>query len=143
MHDGVVEQIGTPLELFDRPGKLFVAQFIGSPAMNVLDGVVRGDAVEAIGARWPMSQGTRVADGTAVHYGIRPTDLALSDRGIPATVVVVEPTGAETELLVRVGDRDLIVVAHGRVSLSPGDATCLAVAPDKAHVFDGRDGRRL
>jgi multiple sugar transport system ATP-binding protein len=143
MHDGVVEQIGTPLELFDRPGNLFVAQFIGSPAMNVLDGVVRGDAVEAIGARWPMSQGTRVADGTAVHYGIRPTDLALSDRGIPATVVVVEPTGAETELLVRVGDRDLIVVAHGRVSLSPGDATCLAVAPDKAHVFDGRDGRRL
>ena len=143
MHDGVVEQIGTPLELFDRPGNLFVAQFIGSPAMNVVQGTVRGDAVEAIGARWPLPQGARIVEGMPVHYGIRPTDLALAGHGVPATVVVVEPTGAETELVVRAGGHDLVVVAHDRVSLAPGDPTWLAVAPDKAHVFDGRDGRRL
>lgn len=143
MHDGVVEQIGTPLELFDRPGNLFVAQFIGSPAMNVVQGTVRGDAVEAIGARWPLPQGARIVEGMPVHYGIRPTDLTLAGQGVPATVVVVEPTGAETELVVRAGGHDLVVVAHDRVSLAPGDPTWLAVAPDKAHVFDGRDGRRL
>jgi multiple sugar transport system ATP-binding protein len=142
MHDGLIEQIGTPLELFDRPGNLFVAQFIGSPAMNVFKGTVRQGAVEALGARWPI--GARgVSEGQAVHYGIRPGDLQIGDSGIAASVVVVEPTGAETELLVQVGDEKLVVVLHGRTSAMPGDTVHLSIDAAKAHVFDGGSGLRL
>src|SRR5687767_2367848 len=102
MHDGIVEQIGTPLELFDRPRNLFVAQFIGSPAMNVLAGTLRtADGrtwVEAQGQRWPAATRSQASDGLAVHYGVRPGDISVSTsgEGIPAKVIVVEPTGAET-----------------------------------------------
>jgi multiple sugar transport system ATP-binding protein len=142
MHDGIIEQIGTPLELFDRPGNLFVAQFIGSPAMNVLSGQIRGGAVEALGARWPVTAGPG-SDGLTVHYGIRPTDLHLADEGIPATVSIVEPTGAETELLVDVGGQQLTVVMHGRTAARPGDQVRLAFDVAKSHVFDGASGGRI
>jgi multiple sugar transport system ATP-binding protein len=142
MHDGLIEQMGTPLELFDRPGNLFVAQFIGSPAMNVFPGAVRGGAVEALGARWPTAA-RGLAEGQAVSYGIRPGDLELAREGIPAKVVVVEPTGAETELLVQVGDAQLTIVLHGRTQARPDDTVHLTVEAAKAHVFDAGDGRRL
>ncbi len=142
MHDGVVEQIGTPLELFDRPGNLFVAQFIGSPAMNVFDGVVQAGAVQALGAGWPAANAGLV-EGQAVRYGIRPTDLSLADTGMPATVVVVEPTGAETELVVDVGGTQLTLVMHGRTAARPGDTVHLAADAAKAHVFDAASGQRL
>ncbi|MDP3085527.1 MAG: sn-glycerol-3-phosphate ABC transporter ATP-binding protein UgpC [Rubrivivax sp.] len=142
MHDGLIEQIGTPLELYDRPQNLFVAQFIGSPAMNVFEGTVRAGAVEALGARWPLAV-AGAADGAQVHYGIRPGDLQLAGAGIPATVVVVEPTGAETELLLQVGDAQLTLVLHGRTDARPDDTVHLALAADKAHVFDSRSGQRL
>jgi len=145
MHDGIVEQIGTPLELFDRPGNLFVAQFIGSPSMNVFKGTVRGGAVDALGARWPLAAGAG-REGQDVHYGIRPTDLVLGDastRGIPAQVVVVEPTGAETELLLQIGGQQLVVVMHGRTQAQPDDTVYLTLDPAQAHVFDGGTGQRL
>jgi multiple sugar transport system ATP-binding protein len=149
MHDGIVEQIGTPLDLFDRPGNLFVAQFIGSPAMNVLAGTLRqgegGSWVEAQGQRWPTVAQAQGQDGQAVQYGVRPGDLRLSTtgQGIPAKVVVVEPTGAETELLLRVGDADLICVLHGRTNARPDDTVLLEIAPEKTHVFDSAGGQRL
>jgi multiple sugar transport system ATP-binding protein len=142
MHDGIVEQIGTPLELFDRPGNLFVAQFIGSPAMNVFDGTLRGEVVEALGQRWPVLPGLG-RDGQDVHYGIRPTDLMLAEAGVPAEVVVIEPTGAETELLVQVGGQQLVVVMHGRTDARPGQTVHLAIDGAKAHVFDRAGGARL
>src|SRR5512141_2635690 len=98
MHDGIVEQIGAPLELYDRPRNLFVAQFIGSPAMNILQGTLRqgsgGSWVESQGQRWPALPQAQGQDGQAVQYGVRPGDLRLSTagQGIPAKVVVVEPT---------------------------------------------------
>jgi multiple sugar transport system ATP-binding protein len=144
MHDGIVEQIGTPLELFDRPGNLFVAQFIGSPSMNVFEGTLRGGVVEALGARWPLPAGVgQGSEGQSVRYGIRPTDLQLAQDGIPARVVVVEPTGAETELLLDVGGTQLILVMHGRTQAQPDDTVFLAVDTGKAHAFDGRSGVRL
>ena len=143
MHDGLIEQIGTPLELFDRPGNLFVAQFIGSPAMNVLKGVVQGQSVQADGAHWPMGHTAGVKDGQSVHYGIRPTDIALSNQGVEAKVVVVEPTGAETELLVQVGQSQLTVVLHGRTAVQPGDTVHLSVDTDKVHLFDGQSEQRI
>jgi multiple sugar transport system ATP-binding protein len=149
MHDGIVEQIGTPLELFDRPGNLFVAQFIGSPSMNVLPGTLRvrdgRSFVEAEGLSWPTQNQAQGKDGQAVQYGVRPTDIrvALSGEGIPAKVIVVEPTGAETELLLKVGTTDLVVVMHGRTTAQPDDTVMLSVAPEKTHVFDAAGGQRL
>ena len=143
MHDGVIEQIGTPLELFDRPQNLFVAQFIGSPAMNVFAGRVQGGAVEALGARWPLPPGLPAGDGQDVQYGVRPGDLEHSAEGTPARVVVVEPTGAETELLLEIGGQTLTLVLHGRTDARPDDTVRLRLDAAKAHVFDARSGQRL
>jgi multiple sugar transport system ATP-binding protein len=146
MHDGIVEQIGTPLELFDRPKNLFVAQFIGSPAMNVMQGVLEGSSIKACGQAWPVSQAqSGLQQGQSVHYGIRPTDMSIggAGEGVPATVVVVEPTGAETELLVQVGDARLVIVLHGRTNAQPGDTIGLVVKTDKVHLFDGATDKRI
>ena len=149
MHDGIVEQIGTPLELFDRPGNLFVAQFIGSPAMNVIKGSLHkaGDRcwVEAEGAQWPVGQVNQGREGQAVHYGVRPTDMTISStgQGIPAKVIVVEPTGAETELLVEVGGCQLVLVMHGRTDAKPDDVVMLDIDASKAHLFDQASTQRI
>ena len=91
---GIVEQIGTPLELFDRPGNLFVAQFIGSPAMNILKGTLQlqgGQAsVQAEGALWPVGHVGSGQHGQAVHYGVRPSDLTLTSAGQGVAAEVVE-----------------------------------------------------
>jgi len=142
MNDGRIEQLGRPLELYDRPSNLFVAQFIGSPAMNVFDGVVKGNAVEALGARWPVPPGASVREGRSVKYGIRPVHFDLGP-GIDAEVVVVEPMGAETELVVKIGGQSLIVVTHGRSSAGPGDRIALAPNGKYAHLFDPASGVRL
>jgi multiple sugar transport system ATP-binding protein len=140
MNDGRIEQLGAPLELYDRPANLFVAQFIGSPAMNVFDGVYRNGSVEALGARWPTT--SKASEGQSVKYGIRPVHVDLGS-GIDAEVVVVEPMGAETELVVRVGGQDLTVVTHGRFSAEPGSRLALAPNGKFAHVFDAASGVRL
>ena len=141
MNEGRIEQLGDPLELYDRPVNLFVAQFIGSPAMNVFDGVSKGNAVEALGSRWPAA--TPVKEGLAVKYGIRPEHLQIGTSGAPGTVEVVEPMGAETEVLVKVGEQTLTVMTHGRPSWEPGERIFLAAQAAHAHVFDAASGRRL
>src|SRR3989442_4215508 len=142
MNEGRIEQLGAPLDLYDRPANLFVAQFIGSPAMNVFDGILKNGSVEALGARWPAPQ-NRGSDGQAVKYGIRPEHLALGRPGVPAEVVVVEPMGHETELLVKINDIDLIVVMHGRSANAPGERIFLAPQAANAHLFDAASGRRI
>src|SRR5213075_2844865 len=117
MRDGRIEQLGEPLELYDRPANLFVAQFIGSPAMNVFDGVFRSNSVSALGAQWPTS--ARAAEGQRVKYGMRPEHLEPASSGIAAEVVVVEPMGAETELVVRIGDTSLTIMTRGRSNAGP------------------------
>jgi multiple sugar transport system ATP-binding protein len=144
MHDGIVEQIGTPLELFDRPGNLFVAQFIGSPAMNVFKGTVLGHAVDALGAQWAIPTNvTSTREGQQVYFGIRPSDLNLGSSGVAAKVVVVEPTGAETELLLQIGEQSLTLVMHGRTEVKPDDTVYLQFDPNKAHLFDATSEQRL
>jgi len=149
MHDGRIEQIGTPLDLYDRPGNLFVAQFIGSPAMNVIKGTVRrsggGAHVEAAGGvRWPLEGGPG-AEGQAVAYGIRPEHLSLAGGGggVPGQIIVVEPTGAETELLIQVGDAQVTLRTHGRPRVNPDEKVALVVDPANIHVFDDATGQRL
>src|SRR5436853_6390783 len=141
MNEGRIEQLGEPLELYDRPANLFVAQFIGSPAMNVFDGVVRAGAVEALGARWPANG--RPADGQRVRYGIRPEHLEPAAAGIAAEVIVVEPMGAETEIVAKVGDATLTVMLRGRASAGPGEHIHLAPQAAHAHLFDAASGIRI
>ena len=141
MNEGRIEQLGEPLELYDRPANLFVAQFIGSPAMNVFEGVFRNGAVEALGARWPAS--ARAAEGQTVRYGIRPEHLSLQQGGIPAEVEVVEPMGAETEILVKAGGQTLTVMTHGRSSVGPGERISISPQAAQAHLFDAESGRRI
>ena len=151
MHDGIVEQIGAPLELYDRPDNLFVAQFIGSPAMNVVSGTLRranGSAHVEVdgGVRWPVGRAAG-DDGQRVHFGVRPEHLELAGTGAPDTVpgeiVVVEPTGAETELVIAVGAAQLILVTHGRPAVNAGDRVGLRVHAGAAHLFDHATGRRI
>ena len=149
MHDGIIEQIGTPLELFDRPGNLFVAQFIGSPSMNVFEGKLRNmdgkSVVEALGVNWPVERVSQGSDGQAVSYGIRPGDISIKDsgQGISAKVIVVEPTGAETELLLEVGGIQIVTVMHGRTDAKPDDMVQLHIDANKAHIFETQTGKRL
>jgi len=150
MQDGRIEQIGSPLELYDRPNNLFVPQFIGSPAMNVVTGTLRrqgGQAwVEGDGhARWPVEAGGPGVNGQAVTYGVRPEHLSVAgpDASVQAEVIVVEPTGAETELLVQVGGSQIVLVLHGRSAVQPGDKVGLAVETGAVHLFDPASGRSL
>src|SRR3954470_13221499 len=142
MNEGRIEQLGEPLELYDRPANLFVAQFIGSPAMNVFEGSYGDNFVEALGARWPVS-GARAAPSQRVKYGIRPEHIDLAGAGIAAEVVVVEPMGAETELLVKVADQTLTVMSHGRSSIGPGARAFLSPRVENVHLFDAATGARL
>jgi multiple sugar transport system ATP-binding protein len=150
MHDGRVEQIGRPLDLYDRPDNLFVAQFIGSPAMNIVSGTMRrqeGSAwLEADGARWPMGGDVPGVDGQPVVFGVRPEHLDLAstgDHAVTGDVVVVEPTGAETELLVQVGGSQVTLVTSGRPRVEPGQRVAITVEPGMGHVFDRASGQRL
>ena len=141
MNEGRIEQLGEPLELYDRPDNLFVAQFIGSPAMNVFEGVYSNGMVQALGAYWPCE--VKAQEGQRVAYGIRPEHLSLKEGGITAQIEVVEPMGAETETLVKVGGQNLTMMTHGRSKVGPGERVFLAPQPAQVHLFDAASGRRI
>ena len=144
MNGGNIEQAGPPLELYDRPANLFVAGFIGSPAMNLLPGRIEGGHFRsADGTAWPLPvNGHAWPDRDAV-YGIRPEHLRLDPDGIRTTVAVVEPTGSETQVLLRLGETALLGAFRERVAARPGES--LPVSPDTAmvHLFDRATGQRL
>jgi multiple sugar transport system ATP-binding protein len=140
MNHGRIEQAGAPLALYDRPANLFVAGFIGSPAMNLLPGQPADGGFRTEGGAWlPLPEG---APAQVATYGVRPEHLVLAEDGLPATIVLVEPTGSETQVAMRIGESTLIGAFRERVTGRPGDT--LHVKPDLSlvHLF-GRDGNRL
>jgi multiple sugar transport system ATP-binding protein len=144
MQGGRIEQVGAPLELYDRPANTFVAGFIGSPAMNMLPGEVkRGAVVLEDGTRLPLPPGLEVAEGRAVTYGVRPEHLTVAAEGIAGTVAVVEPTGSETHVVLRTGGREVVALFRDRVPFRPGDALTFAPEAGAVHVFDQASGVRL
>ncbi|HWZ70031.1 MAG TPA: sn-glycerol-3-phosphate ABC transporter ATP-binding protein UgpC [Casimicrobiaceae bacterium] len=149
MKDGVVEQIGDPLTLYDLPNNIFVAGFIGSPAMNMVPGTARingGPArVEfAGGVTLPLPLGAAATDGQSVLYGMRPEHCSLAEgNGLPADVVVVEPTGADTQLYCRFNGQELTSLVRDRVSCRAGDRIGLKPDLGRAHLFDAASGARL
>jgi len=146
MQDGRIEQIGSPLELYDHPRNIFVAGFIGAPAMNMIQGTARrgeSGSVEANGCALPLQMASDAGDGQPVIYGIRPEHLELAEDGFPARVSVVEPTGAETLVFLRFGESEIIAAFRDRHDFEPGQTVTLRPRPDKAHLFDGASGERL
>jgi multiple sugar transport system ATP-binding protein len=149
MRDGVVEQIGDPLGLYDGPANTFVAGFIGSPAMNIIPGTARaaGGALEiafADGVTLPMPPGVRAEDGRPLLYGIRPEHFAVgAARGLPVDVVVVEPTGMDTQLYCRFNGQEVTAMVRDRVAVRAGERISLVPDLPRAHVFDAATGVRL
>ena len=144
MNGGNVEQAGPPLELYDRPANLFVAGFIGSPAMNLVRGKVSGNAFRTPdGTQWPLPPNGHARSDQDAVYGIRPEHMRLDPEGIRATVQLVEPTGSETQVLMRVGEVSLVGAFRERVAARPGDTLPVAPEPGLAHLFDGATGQRL
>jgi len=144
MRDGIVEQIGAPLDLYDKPGNIFVASFIGSPAMNLLEGRIEGGAfVTTGGLRLPLPAGRSGLSNRPAVYGLRPEHITLNDAGVPVEVVVVEPTGSETLIVVKGGQTELDCLFRSRILPNPGET--LRIQPDTAHVhlFDAESGHRL
>ncbi|MFC3706109.1 ABC transporter ATP-binding protein [Devosia honganensis] len=145
MNAGRVEQFGSPLDLYDRPANMFVAGFLGSPAMNFVHGTAEAD-------------GLRLADGTLLQagglpagghgrklvYGIRPEHLQLvAEGGHEALVVLVEPTGAETHVVLDVAGNEMTGVFKDRLDVRPGQTLRIGFAPGKGHLFLEEDGRRI
>jgi multiple sugar transport system ATP-binding protein len=147
MHDGLVEQIGEPLELYDKPKNLFVAGFIGSPAMNLLKGVVRANGKLEFegpgGSRLPLAAAPSGSDGRTAIYGVRPEHFVLAESGADAIIQVVEPTGSEIQVIAKLGTEEITAVFRERHQFKPGDKVRLMVDPRLVHLFDETSGQRL
>ena len=149
LKDGRIEQIGQPLDIYDRPANLFVAEFIGSPAMNLLRGEVEGLNGSAAlrlsdGSALPLPAGADVRPGQKVVYGIRPEDLRPTPGGtLSATVNVVEPTGPEMHIYAELGPQEVCAITSDRLTLKAGDVLALAATPGRIHLFDSDTGRAV
>jgi multiple sugar transport system ATP-binding protein len=147
MRDGRVEQIGSPLDLYDNPTNTFVAGFIGSPSMNFVHGKIASDGgtrsfLSDSGMTLPLPE-TTAEDGHAVTYGVRPEFVQVGDGGVEMEVVAVEPTGSETQIFARSG-KDLIdALVKERINARPGSKLGFVINPDDVHLFDRKTGQHI
>jgi multiple sugar transport system ATP-binding protein len=150
LNGGFIEQMGPPLELFDRPVNRFVAGFIGSPAMNFLDATVTASTANGVvikGHDWELQvpTGPGLEVGRQVTLGVRPEHFDLTDdaRALQAKVQIVEPTGSETYIHAAIGEHPVTCVTRVRLSAQPGDTIRLAPHADRLHLFDRESGKRI
>ncbi|HWT29623.1 MAG TPA: sn-glycerol-3-phosphate ABC transporter ATP-binding protein UgpC, partial [Propylenella sp.] len=150
MHHGVVQQVGSPLEIYDRPANVFVASFIGSPAMNFVRGTYRADGeAGALGIgelQIGLPAALTVADGAPILAGIRPEHLRISadaGAGLRARIELIEPMGVTTLIHVSVAGEPVKVLSFERQQLAPGMQVGVAVAADRMHLFDPETEQRL
>ena len=153
MRDGLVEQRGAPLYIYDNPANTFVAGFIGSPAMNFLPGVYRSPGGEPTieftdGTRLPPPvrfDPGQVVEGQKVIFGVRPEHLTIASEpdSLATTVSVVEPTGADTEIYSRFGETELISIFRERHEFKSGDVVRLVPDRERTHLFDAGSGKAL
>ena len=142
MRNGVIEQKGTPLEVYDHPANLFVAQFIGSPGMNIFDGVATVSSaksgLEIDGKIVEMSLPEGVKNGQPLLLGVRPEHLSFSPKtsDLEMQLSVAEPTGPETHLYGKVGKTEVCVISRERREWVPGEISHLTVDRSSAHIFD-------
>tara|TARA_B110001450_G_C17649556_1_gene492677 strand:+ start:1097 stop:2158 length:1062 start_codon:yes stop_codon:yes gene_type:complete len=147
MRDGRVEQIGSPLDLYDNPTNTFVAGFIGSPSMNFVHGKIASEGGSYIflsdsGLKLPLPQ-TAAEDGQAVTYGVRPELVQIGDGGVEMEVVAVEPTGSETQIFARSGKDTIDALVRDRINARPGSKLGFMINPDDVHLFDRKTGQHI
>ncbi|MCZ7526436.1 MAG: sn-glycerol-3-phosphate ABC transporter ATP-binding protein UgpC [Acidimicrobiia bacterium] len=153
LDDGVLQQLGPPQAVYDRPANLFVASFIGSPPMNTVDGRVvahgEGLAVEISGGVIPLpppvAGAVSAGNVTEVVVGVRPEHLRVDDGPVRATVSVVESLGHERHLACRLDDGQLVIVRQPSSDQAPADGARvrLSADPGDLHVFDAATRRRV
>jgi multiple sugar transport system ATP-binding protein len=153
LKDGLLQQVGTPRDLYDHPVNVFVAGFIGSPAMNLIDGQLREDGADIGGSVVPLPRdvlSAAAAQGlTSVTVGFRPEDITVNDNGtgIPTEVLVVEELGADAYVYgtVKLTDSEKQVVARtdGRRPPAKGETVRVSIKEGHAHVFSPTTGEAL
>ena len=147
MNAGVVEQSGTPLDLYDKPVNIFVASFIGSPSMNLLKGKIKGGSKPSFetddGVKLPLAMAPAASDGRPAIYGIRPEHMTLDAKGATAEVTVVEPLGSETQVFAKIGNQKCVGVFHERLPMKPGQKISLMPDLKSVHLFDADSGKRM
>jgi multiple sugar transport system ATP-binding protein len=146
MHDGVVEQVGAPLDLYDRPANLFVASFLGSPAMNFIAGRFNGEGVfvSEDGSLVVSPRKTSGRTNGKMICGFRPEAVVLDPNSpIRLRVTLTEPTGAETHVFGRAGGVDVIAVLRERVAFAEGSDIGVSIPGDQLHIFDAASKVRL
>ena len=150
LRDGVIEQIGTPLELFDRPANIFVAQFIGSPQMNIFAATCVADGSSCVaeldvGASFSLPPSAKACSQRRVTVGIRPEHLFLNDSpdALKARVDVVELLGSQVQIGVSSGNQNYIALFNERLDARPGQELSLMAEPANVHLFDAETGARI
>ncbi|MBL9055318.1 MAG: sn-glycerol-3-phosphate ABC transporter ATP-binding protein UgpC [Rhodobacteraceae bacterium] len=153
MRDGHIVQVGTPLEVFENPVNTFVATFIGSPPMNLLEGVIRaGQVVLADGTAIPQPPGLNVAEGRKVQLGIRADNIMPEGHALPPTahmafvempVILTEPLGTETLLYATLSGTEMQAKMLNPRPVSAGERMRFGIALDKCHLFDAETGNSL
>jgi sn-glycerol 3-phosphate transport system ATP-binding protein len=149
MNKGIAEQIGTPVEVYERPASRFVASFIGSPAMNLLEGKISDDGTRfelAGGTALPLGNAANLQRGRAVTLGIRPEHIALSSQtagGVPFMVDTLEMLGADNLVHGRWGEQKMVVRLAHQERPQPGSTLWLYLPENHLHFFDKENGQRL
>jgi multiple sugar transport system ATP-binding protein len=143
MRDGLIEQMGSPLDIYDNPNNLFVAQFIGSPGMNLIEGVVveagKGSkAFQAGDLTLPLPKDSSAMIGQKILYGIRPEHLkcTMTGDGISMKISVVEPTGPEIHLFGALGGAEICAISRERLGWRPEETVILVPDLNHVHLFD-------
>ncbi len=145
LRGGCVEQIGTPLELYDHPENMFVAGFLGSPSMNFLRGKIEGQSLLlAGGERLALPSLPMAEHGGDVVVGVRPQGFSVGTQdGARATIKVVEPTGADTHVLADIGGTEITCVVNDRVDFAPGEEVRFSITSKQVHYFDPTNESRI
>jgi multiple sugar transport system ATP-binding protein len=149
LRDGRIEQVGSPLEVYDHPANLFVAAFIGSPAMNLLKGETvaakDGVAVQSGDALLPLPKSRKVEVGRKVIYGVRPEHLdpVPDGEGLPAKVSVIEPTGPEIHIYAELAGEEICAITDERLVLKRDEIIGLKPRLDRVHLFDAESGQAI
>ena len=155
MKDGHIEQVGTPMQVFNHPATTFVATFIGSPPMNLLPATISGGAVrlgDGTAVPVPDRLTGHVRDGMAVLLGIRPDDISpvghgLSQDGpgaeVALTVDLAEPLGMESLIYTRLAGQEVQAKLYGPRIVAPGEVLTFRLALDRAHLFDAATGKSV
>jgi multiple sugar transport system ATP-binding protein len=144
MHGGVIQQVGSPLDLYDRPANLFVAGFMGSPAMNLIEGSYDSGHIRfANGIAVPIGNRADIASGSAITLGIRPEHVAITgEGGMAASVDLIEPTGFGIIVHTMLNDLPVKIFTQDRAVMDAGRDIRIEFPVERLHLF-GADGQRV